>query len=379
MRKNILQMGEIPRAMPNLNLTVDDDSELLEHTWEEDGPLGVRMMPRNQSIGCCLMQVGAHLPSHLSPGLYVVNVNGKKVSEQSFVEIMNIIKKTPRPLAIGFKTPLEQGLLNLIIEEFYAADKDESGGLDTAEIAAVLHSICKKEQKMEQDLTMIQKEIDSAMSTFDTTNAGILHLPEFVRMVCAGNVLNLDKIRNMSQEMIDKVQTLAELHSTHLILANICKRFTEADTDESGALDKDEVAVIIKSIYKAESTVKTEREVEREVEEAIREFDTDRSGEIEFLEFVYMICNCESFTLKLSPPGVLKQEISYLAGLVQTYMLKSATSPLSIRQRHKHTNAAKVIQGLSNGWLLRSVMSAPSTLKMDVGLLSLMLTLTLYC
>eukprot|EP00658_Telonema_sp_P-2_P041983 TRINITY_DN30083_c0_g1_i3.p1 TRINITY_DN30083_c0_g1~~TRINITY_DN30083_c0_g1_i3.p1 ORF type:complete len:275 (-),score=65.79 TRINITY_DN30083_c0_g1_i3:141-965(-) len=75
--------------------------------------------------------------------------------------------------------------------------------------------------------------------------------------------------------------------------------FTEADLDGSGALDASELTQVLKSFYHSEQRSRSTRVVRSEVDAVLHRFDTNRSGTLEFGEFVNMFCLADSFKFKM--------------------------------------------------------------------------------
>lgn len=87
--------------------------------------------------------------------------------------------------------------------------------------------------------------------------------------------------------------------------------FQTADTDGSGFLDADELFEVVDAYYKKERLApmapgskrlppRRERAVRSEVKRALVEFDADGSGELDFNEFVTMMCTSQEFKFKLT-------------------------------------------------------------------------------
>ena len=66
--------------------------------------------------------------------------------------------------------------------------------------------------------------------------------------------------------------------------------FAEADEDNSGSLDQEELAILLRKYYKSEGTLRKLDRVKQEVADAMSRYDTDQSGTLEFKEFIHMVC-----------------------------------------------------------------------------------------
>jgi len=74
--------------------------------------------------------------------------------------------------------------------------------------------------------------------------------------------------------------------------------FREADADGSGALDKTELAQVIRSLYKAEGILRSQKLVDEEVSKAMLDFDANSSGTLDETEFVKMFQHSSAFKFK---------------------------------------------------------------------------------
>jgi len=91
------------------------------------------------------------------------------------------------------------------------------------------------------------------------------------------------------------------------------KLFDTADVDKSLFLDTNELAEVMKAYYKLEGVARSRSVVIREVEAAMKKYDIDRSGTLEFPEFVNMFCDSSKdavFQLKL--PAECRRQIYLL-------------------------------------------------------------------
>lgn len=84
------------------------------------------------------------------------------------------------------------------------------------------------------------------------------------------------------------------------VLEFVEKLFYEADADNSGELGAEEMAAVLKDYYKSERLGRSQKAVQIEVNAAMEEFDTDKSGTLHFDEFVKMVCKSDKFKFKLT-------------------------------------------------------------------------------
>jgi len=76
--------------------------------------------------------------------------------------------------------------------------------------------------------------------------------------------------------------------------------FTAADADKSGTLETDELAKLVKEYYKHERVGRPLKVVQGEVARAMEEFDADKSGALDFKEFIRMVLHSQEFKFKLT-------------------------------------------------------------------------------
>ena len=65
----------------------------------------------------------------------------------------------------------------------------------------------------------------------------------------------------------------------------------QGDVDENGRLDKEELVEVLKAFYELEGVLRSLAVVNAEVHTAMRLYDTDESGELDFGEFIDMVCD----------------------------------------------------------------------------------------
>jgi hypothetical protein len=71
--------------------------------------------------------------------------------------------------------------------------------------------------------------------------------------------------------------------------------FRGADTDGSGTLNKEEMIVLFKSMYKTEGMARSKAKVEAEVNAAMKLYDLDGSGALDEDEFLNMLLHAPTF------------------------------------------------------------------------------------
>ena len=70
--------------------------------------------------------------------------------------------------------------------------------------------------------------------------------------------------------------------------------------DSSGALNREELAGVVQTLYRNEKQFPTLAVVQSQVDSCMEEFDNDGSGVLEFAEFAGMVCKGAAFDFLLS-------------------------------------------------------------------------------
>lgn len=111
------------------------------------------------------------------------------------------------------------------------------------------------------------------------------------------------------------------------ILEMLQKTFVDADKDGSGELDHAEISEVVKAYYKKEGVSRSLSKVEAEVAAAMVAFDANRSGALDFTEFLQMYASGEHFRFQI-PLDV-----------------RSGVIDLELRQRLKNMDPALRLRG----------------------------------
>merc|ERR1712166_1466676 len=98
------------------------------------------------------------------------------------------------------------------------------------------------------------------------------------------------------REIVDHETASAQADTVYLKLQQL---FDEADADDSGALDEDELSWVLKKYYADEKMSRSLKAVKAEVAMAMTRFDANLNGTLEFGEFVNMFCLSETFKFKM--------------------------------------------------------------------------------
>ena len=163
---------------------------------------------------------------------------------------------TPAALLMAMHTTAE------LRELFDLIDEDRSGSLDRAEIQNLAGRLGKH-------LTVDQ--LDEAMAEMDEDGGGEVDFDEFqtwwVHTGSQQRGVFANGAPKLGQTILRKDMTTAELRTV----------FLEIDTDGSGLLDRDEVAVLAQRLG--------QELTDKQLDRAMAKMDTDGSGEIDFEEF----------------------------------------------------------------------------------------------
>ena len=108
-----------------------------------------------------------------------------------------------------------------------------------------------------------------------------------------------------------KALCAVKMARTEATLDRIEKLFTSADLDGSGALDRTELAELLKKYYRSEKMLRDISKVQAEVDAAMTANDADGSGTLDIAEFIEMLCSSPDFKISLTP--VEKKQIKVLS------------------------------------------------------------------
>jgi len=138
------------------------------------------------------------------------------------------------------------------------------------------------------------------------------------------------------------------------LLALLYKRFTMADKDGSGALDKAEIAEAIYFVYraakKADPTFCPPKKdvVDLQTDKAMEIYDADGSGHLEFAEFVDMACHSPTFDIKVSDAA--KEEAAKLSDALEQAWGKIEGTPQQRRKEWRKRTHIETETRMLNGF-----------------------------
>ena len=141
-------------------------------------------------------------------------------------------------------------------ERFLLYDSDGNNVINVKELGVVMRGF--GENPTEEELRALMKEVDS-------DGSGVLDFPEFLKLMENTDRLNLMLKRRLTENQI----------------AEIKAKFSEFDDDNDGAIDKRELRNVIKSFGHDPTN--------EELEELMKELDTDGTNLLEFPEFLELM------------------------------------------------------------------------------------------
>lgn len=148
------------------------------------------------------------------------------------------------------RKPLTEERLMEYREAFKLFDKDGNGTIDVEELGIVMRSLGQNPT---------DEELEAIIKDADIDGDGTIDFDEFIEMMT-------------SQEEKDSQCTQKE---------NLRKTFEIFDTDGSGKISSDELKIVMKKLG--------EELTDFQIQEMIKEADSDGDGEIDFEEFVRMV------------------------------------------------------------------------------------------
>ena len=153
-------------------------------------------------------------------------------------------------------SPLTSNQIEKIKVEFVKIDKDGDGQVSTKELEAVLRSMRHKLKASEGDIRKALREIDR-------DGDGIVDVHEYL----------LSRKGKTSRDLI---------HRALVQRLRIRKEFERFDKDQSGFISKEELMQVLEGRGIKHVTID-------QVNELLKEVDMDRSGEIDYEEFVILM------------------------------------------------------------------------------------------
>jgi len=208
-----------------------------------------------KDINDVVMALCARDEKEMQPSFDLFSLGGDCINAEDFREVVPLLGETLT----------EEEITAL----FSKADKDRSGNIDFTEYCGML------------DAMQMKADDSKRMEVVARERATSYQSPRLIRHPDLGKDLG-PAIRTMiNGGHIDPATVY------HLIK----KLFDDADLDESGALDKQELGELMKAYYRLEGIARNINVAQREVDAAMDKYDTDRSGAMELLEFVRMFCD----------------------------------------------------------------------------------------
>ena len=153
-------------------------------------------------------------------------------------------------------SPLTSNQIEKIKDEFCKIDKDGDGQVSTKELEAVLRSMRYKLKASEGDIRKVLREIDR-------DGDGTVDVHEYM----------LSRKGKTNRDLI---------HRALVQRLRIRKEFEKFDKDKSGFISKLEVMQVLDARGIKHVTIE-------QINELLKEIDVDRSGDIDYEEFVLLM------------------------------------------------------------------------------------------
>ena len=118
----------------------------------------------------------------------------------------------------------------------------------------------------------------------------------------------------------------------------ICEElFDKYDADESGFIDSEELTLMIKNYHAVEGVGRSIKKVREEVRLAMREFDHDNTGHLDFGEFIAMFTSGK-FKFRIRP-----EQLAELASHAEDAVLERAASQVLKHTVANHTSIKSTV------------------------------------
>jgi len=109
---------------------------------------------------------------------------------------------------------------------------------------------------------------------------------------------NLRRKKTSSRKKKQKHQVQGEGEALLSVLQTL---FEEADKDSSGEIDPDELAEVMRQVYRRQGMMRSVASIRRQVDSLIAHYDRDDTGSLSFNEFVALFCFNPAFKLQITP------------------------------------------------------------------------------
>jgi len=158
---------------------------------------------------------------------------------------------------------------------------------------------------------------------------------------------SLDAVTEMLAASTPPLTLVFRATVEHAILSELLIQFEAVDEDESGCLDRVELASVATALYKQEGIRRSASAVQKEVDAGLNEHDVDGLGGFRFREFVHMVTTSPIFKLQLDEDE--KGRLALLLTRLETTMARTPGSPL--RREALHGIAAEFLRELADAFL----------------------------
>jgi len=223
-------------------------------------------------------------PEKFIPGQYSAAAGLEKAAMEGIQETAARVEETARRLedAMDLMDVAESEdaaqLEELLVQIFREADVNGDGRLDVSEFRKVMATA---------ELELSDSEVEQMLYQTDLNADGTIEYAEFVPLAC--DVIQTMRARKIHMANMDAQETAAAvaahqtLHgmSREQLNALLIGAFKSADVNGDGTLSKEEFTVCLSSLQLTNSKL-----TQREINAIWHHVDADRSGTIEYNEFV---------------------------------------------------------------------------------------------
>ena len=169
---------------------------------------------------------------------------------------------------------------------FARFDKDGSGDLDEGELAQVLKQYARDSGVL-RAREVIMREVAEVLKSYDRNHTNTLDFTEFMCMVSAEAEHFKMHMNEETKAQLAHRLSEVEADETWGIIQEI---FEQYDTNNSGDLDSSELVAVLKDYGKTEGKLRATKALERELAEALQDYDKDGTQSLDLHELIRMVC-----------------------------------------------------------------------------------------
>jgi len=169
---------------------------------------------------------------------------------------------------------------------FARFDKDGSGDLDEGELAQVLKQYARDSGVL-RAREVIMREVAEVLKSYDRNHTNTLDFTEFMCMVSAEAEHFKMHMNEETKAQLAHRLSEVEADETWGIIQEIFEKY---DTNNSGDLDSSELVAVLKDYGKTEGKLRATKALERELAEALQDYDKDGTQSLDLHELIRMVC-----------------------------------------------------------------------------------------